>query len=478
MIEVPQFSDKTVAVMGLGRSGLAAAEALMASGAGVWAWDDVDGVRRKAHARGVPLVDLTDCDWSQPAALVLSPGIPLHYPAPHAVVQRARAAGCEIVGDVELLARAQTEARFVGVTGTNGKSTTTALIAHIFEAAGLEAQVGGNLGTPALALEPLNARGTYVLEISSFQLDLTFSAAFDVAILLNIFADHLDRHGDMDGYVAAKRRIFRNQGPTHTAVVGVDDGYSRQVYDDIKADADRTIIPVSGRRPVEGGVYVVDGWLYDDTDGRGTRAANLDGAAALPGAHNWQNASAAYAAARSVGADAQAIAAGIQGFPGLPHRQERIAVVDGVRYVNDSKATNADATAEALACYTNAYWIAGGRPKEGGIAGLSPWFGNIAHAFLIGEAADGFAGTLRGKVPFTRSGDLATATRQAAGMARSDGRPDPVVLLSPACASFDQFEDFEARGEAFRALVAALPGEHQGPGHRAGAGDRVTGARS
>ncbi len=462
MIKVPQLSGKPVAVMGLGRSGLAAAEALVASGAEVWAWDDAEEARRRAGTKGVPLTDLASCDWQRAAALVLSPGIPLHHPAPHAVVERAREAGCEIIGDVELLARAEPQARFVGVTGTNGKSTTTALIGHILETAGVEAEVGGNLGTPALALRPLGGRGTYVLEVSSYQLELTRSAAFGVAVLLNIHPDHLDRHGGMAGYLAAKFRIFRNQEPPHTAVIGVDDTYSRQIYDDLEATAACRVVPVSGQQAVGGGVYVEDGWLYDDTEGRGTRAANLNEAAALPGMHNWQNASAAYAAARALGVASKAIAAGIFSFSGLPHRQEQIAVIGGVRYVNDSKATNADAAARALACYEDVYWIAGGRPKEGGIAALSPWFGGIVHAFLIGEAADGFAETLRGHVPFTESGDLATATRQASEMARAEGRPGAVVLLSPACASFDQFENFEARGDAFRALVAALKGGRGG----------------
>jgi UDP-N-acetylmuramoylalanine--D-glutamate ligase len=462
VIEVAQFSGKRVAVMGLGRSGLAAAEALVASGAEVWAWDDSEEARQRAGTRGVPLKDLVSCDWQGAAALVLSPGIPHNHPAPHAVVERAREAGCEIIGDVELLARAQRDARFVGVTGTNGKSTTTALIGHILETAGLEAEVGGNLGTPALALRPLGARGIYVLEVSSYQLELTRSAAFDVAVLLNIQPDHLDRHGGMAGYIAAKYRIFRNQELRHAAVVAVDDTYSRQIYDDLEATAASSVVPVSGQQAVGGGVYVVEGRLYDDTEGRGLEVADLHQAPTLPGAHNWQNAAAAYAAARALSVASETIAAAINSFPGLPHRQEQIAVIDGVRYVNDSKATNAGAAARALACNENVYWIAGGRPKAGGIGSLSPWFGSIVHAFLIGEAADGFAEQLEGDVPFTRSGDLATATRQASEMARSESRPGAVVLLSPACASFDQFENFEARGDAFRALVAALKGERGG----------------
>jgi UDP-N-acetylmuramoylalanine--D-glutamate ligase len=430
MIEVAQFSGKTIAVMGLGRSGLATARALMAGGAELWAWDDVEEARKRARTRGVPLVDLKACDWSRPAALILSPGIPLTLPAPHPVVRRAREAGTEIVCDVELLARARGEARFIGVTGTNGKSTTTALIGHILESAGLETQIGGNIGAPALALEPLSAHGTYVLELSSYQLDLTLSVSFDVAVLLNISPDHLDRHGGLDGYIAAKRRIFRNQGAAGIAVVGVDDDHSRGVCEDMAEAAAQRVIPISGRRRVAGGVYVLDGWLHDDTEGRGTRAADLTQAATLTGPHNWQNAAAAFAAAKSVGVAPPTIAAGLRSFPGLPHRQEQVAVIDGVRYVNDSKATNADAAANALGCYPDIYWIVGGQAKEGGITELAPYLEAVAHAFLIGAAATGFAATLKGRVPFTLCGDLATAVAEASRLARADARPAPVVLAA------------------------------------------------
>ena len=476
MIEVPQLSGKTVAVMGLGRSGLAAARALMASGAEVWAWDDLGDVRDKARAAGVPLVDLAACDWSRPAALVLSPGIPLSFPAPHPVVARARTAGAEVIGDVELLGRARPEARFVGVTGTNGKSTTTALIGHILDGGGIRVQSGANLGTPALALDPLSANETYVLEMSSYQLDLTFSVTFEVAVLLNISADHLERHGGIARYVESKRRIFRGQDARHTAVVGVDDAHTRRIFDQMKAGAAGRVIPVSGTRRITGGVFVLDGGLYDDTDGRASRTADLREAASLPGAHNWQNAAAAYVAARSVGLAPAAITAAIHSFPGLPHRQELIAVIDGVRYVNDSKATNADAAAKALSCYRDIYWIAGGRAKAGGLEGLMLPPGHVVHAFLIGEAAADFATALEARVPVTRCGDLAAAVAEAGDRARAQGRPGAVVLLSPAAASFDQFADFEARGDAFRALVAALPGARgSNPADRAAAASATPG---
>ncbi|MGB8274965.1 MAG: UDP-N-acetylmuramoyl-L-alanine--D-glutamate ligase, partial [Alphaproteobacteria bacterium] len=422
-------------------------------------WDDSEPARSKAARQGVPVCDLAARGFSGAAALVLSPGIPLHHPAPHPVVAKARQAGVEVIGDIELLARAAPGARYVGVTGTNGKSTTTALIGHVLAAAGLKTETGGNLGTPALALAPLDSDGIYVLEVSSFQLDLSETVSFDAAVLLNLSADHLYRHGGMDGYIAAKRRIFRNQDSDQTAVVGVDDAYCVRLYEELEAADAQRVVPISGVRTVAGGVFVEDGILVDGTAGTSDRVMDLKTVARLPGVHNWQNCAAAFAACRAVGLAPWAISAGIQSFPGLPHRQELVATVDGVRFVNDSKATNADAVARALACYDTVYWIAGGRPKEGGIAALEAWFPRIVHAFLMGEAEDEFAATLEGRVPYTRCGHLASAVRLAAAKARDDGRPGAVVLLSPACASFDQWENFEARGEGFRRLVDALKDE-------------------
>jgi UDP-N-acetylmuramoylalanine--D-glutamate ligase len=458
MILLPQYKGRTVAVMGMGRSGIATVKSLAASGAEVWAWDDDEASRRRAAAEGVPLVDLMTCDWRAPKALVLSPGIPFLYPAPNPVAALARSAGCEILGDIELLGRAKGPARIAAITGTNGKSTTTALTGHVLKEAGVATEVGGNLGPPALSLAPLAAGGVFVLEVSSFQLDLTLSVSFDVSVLLNISPDHLYRHGGLEGYIAAKRRIFRNQKAGQTAVVGVDDELSRRVFEDLKSAGGPRAIAISGERHVPGGVYVVDGVLCDESEGAQTAVMNMADAPRLPGTHNWQNAAAAYAAARALGVSRDAAAAGIKSFPGLPHRQELVAVIDGVRYINDSKATNADATAKALACYSDIYWIAGGRPKEGGITSLGPWFKNIVHAFLIGEAESDFAQTLEGHVPYTRCGDLAAALARASEAARAGGRPSPVVLLSPACASFDQWENFEARGEGFKKLVAGLSG--------------------
>ncbi len=463
MINVFPFMGFPVAVFGLGRSGLATAKSLQESEAEVWAWDDDEDARDRAADEGIPLVDLYACDLKETTTLVLSPGIPLHHPKPHPIVDLARAAGCEIISDMEMLVRAQRDANYIGITGTNGKSTTTALIGHIFQTSGREAEIGGNLGIPALALHPLEHEGTYVLEMSSYQLELTFSITFDVGVLLNISADHLERHGGMDGYIAAKRLIFHRQTKPRTAVIGVDDDFCRAIYEELKAADEQTVIGISGRQRVHGGVYVIDGVLYDDTEGQEIAALSLSDNPSLAGQHNGQNAAAAYAAAKATGIQTAAIAACIQSFPGLVHRQEPVAIVDGVGYVNDSKATNADATARALVCYDNIYWIAGGRPKDGGLDACVPYLDRVRHAFLIGEAALGFSQALDGKVPFTVSGDLATAFGQASEMAQTEGGEGAVVLLSPAAASFDQYANFEVRGDAFKDLVEALPGEHLDP---------------
>jgi UDP-N-acetylmuramoylalanine--D-glutamate ligase len=458
MIAVTAFRERQVAVLGLARSGLAATAALQRGGARVLAWDDARGPRETAAATGVPIVDLAQRGLDGIAALVLSPGIAHRYPKPHPVAADARARDIPILGDIELLALSCREARYVGITGTNGKSTTTALIGHILEHAGRPVAVGGNLGTAALSLPPLGADGVYVLEMSSYQLDLTESLACDVAVLLNVTPDHLDRHGGMDGYVAAKRRIFRHQKKPQAAVIGIDDAVCRGILAELRRAGAQTVIPISSETGAPGGVFVAAGWLIDDMSGSALRVVELAGLARLPGRHNAQNIAAAYAAARCLGIDCATIVAALRSFPGLAHRQELIAVIDGVRYINDSKATNAEAAAKALACYDDVYWIAGGVAKEGGFAALAPLFPRIRRAFLIGEAASTFAATLEGRVPFSRCGTLAAATEAAQREALAERRGHPTVLLSPACASFDQFTNFEERGEVFRRLVQALPG--------------------
>jgi UDP-N-acetylmuramoylalanine--D-glutamate ligase len=458
MIDVTPFKGIPVGVLGLGKSGLVAAQALTRGGAAVMAWDDNEAKREAAAAAGVAIVDLRSADLGAMPSLVLSPGIPHAHPKPHPVVARARDAGAEIIGDIELLARTQRDACYIGITGTNGKSTTTALIGHILARAGRKIAVGGNLGTPALSLDPLGSGAFYVLEMSSYQLELTFSIAFDVALLLNVTPDHLDRYGGMAGYIAAKKLIFRGQRKPQTAIVGVDDEISAAIQRDLASAGAQAVLPISAERAVGGGVYAAGGWLVDDMDGKAAPIVEMAGLARLPGTHNWQNAAAAYAATRHVGVPREVVTQSLHSFPGLAHRQELIATIDGVRYVNDSKATNADAAAKALACYETVYWIAGGLAKEGGIVSLSAYRDRIRHAFLIGEAAPAFADTLGSQVPHSRCGELATAVMAAHELARRERRAGAVVLLSPAAASFDQFANFEARGDAFRRLVQALPG--------------------
>ena len=461
-IDLSAYAARPVAVMGLGTSGLTAAVALAEAGAEVWAWDDAPGRRDAATAAGLTPVDLHAADLAAAAIVVWSPGIPHRHPRPHPVADRARACGTEIVCDVELLYRAQRQADYVAITGTNGKSTTTALLGHILVGTERPLAVGGNLGTPALALAPLAADGIYVLELSSYQLELMPTAIFDVAVLLNVSADHLDRHGGFAGYVAAKARIFNGQRRPQTAVVGIDDDASRGVFEHLAATGDQVVVPISARAAVSGGVYADGEHLIDACNEPAAVVAVLADLPALPGQHNAQNAAAAFAAANAIAPQPYpAVAAALASYPGLAHRQERVALVDGVLFVNDSKATNAAAAARALACYDTVYWIAGGRPKEDGLSAIAPYFSHIRHAFLIGEAAAAFATALSGHVASSRCPDLAAAVVQAAAMAA--GTPAAVVLLSPACASFDQFANFEARGEAFRTAVAGLPGQRRDP---------------
>jgi len=473
LIKLPDIAGKRIAVMGLGVSGLATAHALAASGAEVLAWDDDAARRAEAKAAGVPIIDLRDADWTKVRTLVLSPGIPHHLPEPHPVAAAAAAGGADIIGDIELLGRAQRRARYVGITGTNGKSTTTALIGDILRAAGHTIEIGGNLGPPVLGLAPLDAGGTYVLEMSSFQLERTRSVVFDVAVLLNISADHLERHGGIEGYVEAKLRILRGQNERSTFVVGVDDDRCQRIYEEYADDGIQNVIPVSSSAPIRGGVYVLDGVLYDDTEDSDEIIADLRTIPTLPGGHNWQNAAAAYAAATAFGVVRGAIKTALAAFAGLPHRQEVVSVIGGTAFVNDSKATNAEAAGRALACYPRIYWILGGKAKSEGIEPLRGYFPRIVHAFLIGEASGAFAETLKGEVPLTEAHDLETAVFLAGKMAANDtGEPKAVVLLSPACASYDQFPNFAARGERFRALVAALPGSRNAnrPAKAAGGG--------
>jgi len=455
MIEVTAYRDRAVLVLGLGRSGLAAAASLRKGGASIITWDDNDKARANAKQQGFSLMNPDELDWSNIDALVPSPGIPLTYPKPHPAVEKARTEHCEILGDVELLVRTQTEAHYIGVTGTNGKSTTTALIGHLLKKSGRQIEIGGNLGAPVLELAPLGMDGIYVLELSSFQLDLLHTPCLDVGVLLNIAPDHLERHGNLDGYIAVKRGIFDLLRENARAIIGIDDPHSQAIRDDLSDSL--AVVSISAKQPLEMGVSVLDGTLVEHL---GERVSSVDFTRfdTLRGEHNWQNAAAAWAAVRTIGLTVEHAAHGLQSFVNLPHRQEPIAVANGIHYVNDSKATNANATASALAAFSTIYWIAGGRLKAGGIASLAPYFSRVRHAFLIGEAMESFARTLDSKVPYHRSGDLKTALREAQAMAEAEGEEAAVVLFSPSCASYDQWKNFEARGDEFRSLVLGLPG--------------------
>jgi UDP-N-acetylmuramoylalanine--D-glutamate ligase len=463
MIPVRGFEGKTVAVFGLGRTGLTAARALIAGGAKVALWDEKVASREAAAAEGFPVVDLETADWRQFAALMLSPGVPLTHPKPHWTVQKAKAAGVEVLGDIELFARTVAAApvhkrpKIIAITGTNGKSTTTALIGHLCASAGRDTRIGGNIGQGVLGLEDMHGGAVYVLELSSYQLDLTSSLHPDAVVLLNISPDHLDRHGGMDGYIAAKRRIFLNQGKGDTAIIGVDDPCCQQICTEITAANRRTIWPISAGKAMGRGVYALQGVLYDATGERVVEVADLLRARSLPGRHNWQNAAAAYAAARAIGIPMQDAVDGLMTFPGLAHRMETVGKIGKVRFVNDSKATNADAARQAMSSYPKFYWIAGGVAMAGGIDDLKDLFPRVAKAYLIGEAAEPFSWTLAGKAEVAISGTLERAVQQAYADAAASGE-EAIVLLSPACASFDQFSDFEARGEAFRAAVNGLVG--------------------
>lgn len=456
MVPATGYTGARVVVMGLGKSGLSAAASLRAGGADVEIWDDKAASLAEGAAKGFKAFDGKTMDLSGVRAVIWSPGVPHSLPKAHALAARARAENVPLACDVDLLLEAQPDATVIAITGTNGKSTTTSLTAHLFQHAGRKIAVGGNLGIPALDLEPMGLGGTYILELSSYQLELVPHLACETAVLLNITPDHLDRHGGMEGYIAAKRRIFDRQKAQRTAIIGIDDEHCATLCDALRNDGQHRVIPISVHRTPISGVYVTNGTLIDATAGTPAEIIDLKTIPRLPGAHNWQNAAAAAAAAITHGIPHDVIAAGLKSFPGLKHRQELVKTERNVSFINDSKATNADATEKALLCYDNIYWIAGGQAKEGGIASLAPLFGRIRHAFLIGEAANDFADTLEGKVAFDLYEDMETAIEEAGEMALDQKRPGATVLLSPACASFDMFKNFEHRGDVFRDTVLKL----------------------
>ncbi len=458
MIAARSFADRKVALFGLGSSGIATARALIEGGAEVLAFDDNPPSVATAADAGVTTGDLRLSDWNEFACLVLSPGVPLTHPKPHWTADLASAASVEVIGDIELFARERRltapDAPLVAITGTNGKSTTTALIAHILMHAGRDTQIGGNIGQPVMTLDPPMPERHYVVECSSYQIDLAPSLDPTVGILLNLTPDHLDRHGTMEHYASVKQRLVAG---SDTAIVGVDDVYCERIAARLEAGGS-AVVRISKRIELADGYFARGTELVRAENGRNDLVASLDGIATLRGQHNAQNALAAVAACNLLGLSRDEIQAGLASFPGLAHRMEIVGTRHGVVFVNDSKATNADAAEPALASFRRIYWIAGGLPKEGGIESLRGFFPRIARAYLIGEAAPAFAATLREAVPFEIAGTIDVAVAHAARDAAASAAGERVVLLSPACASFDQFKNFEVRGEAFRSAVQALDG--------------------
>ncbi len=458
MIPVTTFSKKKVALFGLGGSGMATAEALKAGGADVMAWDDNPDSVAKAVDNGIPALDLKSADWTGLDAFVLSPGVPLTHPKPHWSVDLARTARVEIIGDIELFVRQRRmqapDCPFIAITGTNGKSTTTALIAHILSASGRNTQLGGNIGTAVLTLDSPADDHFYVVECSSYQIDLAPTINPSVGILLNLTPDHLDRHGTMQHYADVKERLVAG---SRTAVIGVDDSWCSVIADRVER-AGNEVIRISRFRTLADGIYSEGSRIMLAKEGAARPLADLAGIQTLRGSHNAQNAAAAIAACMACGVDESEIVAGLASFPGLKHRMQPVGQRGRVVFVNDSKATNAEAAAPALSSYPRIYWIAGGLPKDGGISALQPLFGHVAKAYLIGEAAAVFAATLGDQVAYEISGTLAQAVLHAAADAEKDDTGSAAVLLSPACASFDQYKNFEVRGDAFVGHVADLPG--------------------
>ncbi len=456
MTPATTFAGKTVALFGLGVSGLATARALMAGGATVHCWDDGEVGRAKAATAGLSVQDLNAADWSVYTSLILAPGVPLSHPQPHWTVGKARAASVEIIGDIEVFFRERATVAptspVIAITGTNGKSTTTALIAHILRTAGLDVQMGGNIGTNILDLSPPMPGRVHVIEISTFQIDLTPSLAPTIGVMINLTPDHLDRHGTIEHYAAIKERVV---AMCDTAVCGVDDIWSRAMADRRAASGKPLVRFSTGRLP--SGVTARGSTICRMEGGEAFDIASLADIASLRGTHNAQNAAAAVAVALEMKLPPELIQKALRSYASLPHRMEQIGTIGKTAFINDSKATNADSTRGALVGGEGLFWILGGKEKEGGIEELRPLFGAVAKAYLIGHATEVFASTLDGLVPFERCGGLDVAVAKAAADAQASAFARPIVLLSPACASYDQYRSFEHRGQHFRELVTALP---------------------
>lgn len=448
MIAVSAYSGKKVGILGLARSGCAAVNSLLAGGAQILAWDDKSENRETCP---VPPIDLYAQNLSELAALVVSPGVPFTPPHAHPLVIKARTAQVPVIGDIELFARARCDLpvhRLAAVTGTNGKSTTTALLAHTLNSCGIAASEAGNIGVPILTLSALPAESVYVLELSSFQLDLTHSLSSDIAILLNISPDHLDRHGCMENYIAAKQRIFDMQQPQQTAIVGIDDEHGLRIADQLQ----QKVIPISCARAIPKGVYVLDGVLFDAISGTTQKRGLVGNNRSLRGQHNGQNAAAVYAAAIELGASPKNILESFRTFEGLPHRLEIVGEKNGVVFINDSKASNTGSALRSLEAYDKIHWIVGGLFKETSLEMFTPVLPRVLRVYTIGQDDSVFVKFLKDKISLERCGTLETAILKAADLAKKG----EVVLLAPACASFDQFKNYEHRGETFRTLAKAI----------------------
>ncbi len=461
MILIPDVKNQSIGVFGLGVSGIATCEALVASGAKVFTWDENPKARQKTADTEYRAEHPKKWPWKEMASVVVSPGVPLTHPKPHPIVRKARMENIPVFGDIEYFARAMNmlpekeRPRIVAVTGSNGKSTTAALIGHILREVGEEAFVGGNIGEAVLSLPAPERNFIYVLELSSFQLDLTYSLRANAAVFLNLTPDHIDRHGTIEAYLAAKKRIFLNQTKDDVAVIGVDDDYGQAICTAMTAENTVRVLPVSARATLGRGAYALGGNLFYNFDGKTSNAGDISRARGLRGVHNHENAAAALAVCVDLGVSPALIVRAAERFSSLAHRMEEVSRLGKVVFINDSKATNADAAARALSAFDDIFWIAGGKAKEGGVAGLKGKLGAVRRAYLIGEAAEAFEKQLRG-VDCVQCGDLETAVAEAYADAAESEAPSPAVLLSPACASYDQFKNFEERGEAFRTLVSEL----------------------
>ncbi|MEM8934792.1 MAG: UDP-N-acetylmuramoyl-L-alanine--D-glutamate ligase [Pseudomonadota bacterium] len=466
MILIPGARKKSFGVFGLGVSGIAACEALAASGAKVFSWDEKPEVRKRTEGTEFLAEHPKAWPWKELDAVVVSPGVPLTFPKPHAIVRKSQQEKVPVIGDTELFARAvndlpkEARPRVVAVTGSNGKSTTAALIGHVLNDVGEIAYVGGNIGEAVLSLPAFRPEAIYVLELSSFQLDLTASLRANAAVFLNFSPDHLDRHGSLEAYLDAKKRIFLNQQSDDIAIVGVDDSYAQSTCTELTAKACANVAPVSANSTLGRGVYALEGELFHNMDGKTSRAGALSNAQSLRGEHNHQNAAAALAACLHLGVSPALFIRAAERFSSLPHRMEEVARVGKVVFINDSKATNAAAAARALSAYSDIFWIAGGKAKEEGASPLRALMKPVHAAYLIGEDAPLFEEQLGAAVDCVQCHDLQTAVMRAGADAAASDAANPVVLLSPACASYDQFKNFEARGAAFSGLAKTLSVEN------------------